>query len=223
MSIHKFLGVENAKHATGVTIIIDVLRAATTAAFFLDKGVAEIIPVATKQEAFALKKAHPSYLLAGEEWGVKVKGFDFGNSPFEVEQAENLEGKTIIQRTTRGTQGIVQAKQATEIIFGSFVCCSSILSYAEKTHPREVSIVATMEIPGTEDDLFADYLIAKLENKQAKDIKEIVEYMKTHPHGAKFLDPNVTKFSEEDFYLAHDLDRFDFFPIVRNGRLVKYR
>ena len=222
MTIQKFLGVENAKNTTGLTVIIDILRASTTAAFLLDKGVKEIVPVSTKEEAFAFKKAQPSCLLVGEERGVKIKGFDFGNSPYEISQAEDLTGKTAVHRSSRGTQALVRARHATQIIFGSFVCATAILTYLKSLPDQQLSILSTMEIPGTEDEIFADYLIAKLTGKKAVDIKEVVEYMKSHPEGAKFLDPRITQFPPEDFYLALSLDRFDFVPLVRDGKVIKY-
>jgi len=223
MHIQKFLGVESAAQAKGTTVIIDIFRAATTAAYLLDKGVKEIIPVSTKEEAYELKKQSPDYLLAGEERGIKISGFDISNSPFEVSKMNNLQGKTVIQRTTRGTQGIVGATHATEIIFGSFVCASAIVSYLRKKQIQELTVIATMEIPGAEDEVFADYLIANLINEKAKDIKDIVDYLKTHPEAAKFLDPRIKEFSHEDFYLSLELNRFDFVPLMRDGRIVRYK
>jgi len=43
LEINKFFGVEGAKKAQGITIVIDIFRAATVEAFLLDKGVKEII------------------------------------------------------------------------------------------------------------------------------------------------------------------------------------
>ena len=72
-----------AQQARGLPIIIDVLRAFTTAAVLFDGGIEQLILVADPQEAFDLRQRH-GYLLAGENGGVKIDGFDFGNSPTEL-------------------------------------------------------------------------------------------------------------------------------------------
>jgi 2-phosphosulfolactate phosphatase len=222
MHIKKLLGVESAAQAKGTTVIIDIFRASTTEAFLLGKGVTGIIPVSTIEEAWNLKRLNPEYILVGEKEGEKIEGFDFGNSPFEISKASNLYGKIAVHRSTRGTQALVRATQATEIIFGSFVCASAIINYLQKQQPPELTIIATMEISGAEDEVFADYLIARLTNEKTKSVKEIVDYLKTHPEAAKFLDPRIKEFSQEDFYLSLELDRFDFVPLMKNGKIVKH-
>src|SRR5208282_5212468 len=88
-------------------VIIDVLRAFTTAAFAFSVGAHKIIPVSSPEDAFNLKRQNPDYLLMGEIQGKPIQGFDFGNSPTEI-QGLDLKGKTIVQRTSAGTQGIVR-------------------------------------------------------------------------------------------------------------------
>lgn len=221
MQIQKYFGVEGAKQSKGVTIIIDVFRAATVTAFLLDKGVKEIIPVATKEEAFALKEKDRTIILVGETHGYKIDGFDYGNSPSEISRADNLEGKTVVHRSSQGTQGIVLAKNATEIIFGSFVCASAIVKYLQTTKPPLITIIA-MDGVGSEDDIYADFLIAKLKNAQPDNMKKIVKYLQKHPGATRFLDPSLPEFPEEDFYLCLDVDRFDFIPLISHDRIVKY-
>jgi len=46
-------GIDGASAATGVVVVIDVLRAFTTAAYAFGAGIAEIELVATREEAFA--------------------------------------------------------------------------------------------------------------------------------------------------------------------------
>lgn len=221
MRIRKLFGVQGAKQAKGITVIIDVYRAATTTAFLLDKGIKEIIPVSTKAEAFAYKNKNPSCVLIGEEMGFKINGFDYGNSPYEINKTKNLRGKTVIFRTSMGTQGVVHAKNATEIILASFVTVSPIVQHLKDQDSQEVSIVS-MDTTGTEDDIFADYLIAKLRGEKPENMENIISYLKTHPNSQRFLDPKIKEFYEQDFYLSLDLDRFDFFPLLRNGKIIKY-
>jgi len=221
MKINKLFGVEGAKKAKGIVIIIDIFRAATVEAFLLDKGVKEIIPVATPEEAFTYKKENPDYVLCGEDYGHSIEGFDLGNSPFDISKAVNLKDKTIVHRTSQGTQGIVNAKNAEEIIFGSFVTASAISDYLIKKNPSVCSIIA-MDESGSEDEVFADFLISKLKNELSRDIDEITEYLSKYHTAAKFLNPDISEFSKEDFYLCMDVDKFDFIPLVQEKRVIKY-
>jgi 2-phosphosulfolactate phosphatase len=103
---------EGATRATGTVAIIDVFRAFTTAAVGLTNGAAAIVMVRTVEEALALREAGVGQICMGEVRGRAPDEFDFGNSPFEV-LAVNFTGKTIIQRTSAGTQGIVAANRLT--------------------------------------------------------------------------------------------------------------
>lgn len=220
MRIKKLFGIEGARQSKGITIIIDIFRAATVSAFLLGKNVQEIIPVSTKEEAFEYKRKNPSCILVGEEMGYKIKGFDYGNSPYEISAAKNLRGKIIVHRSSMGTQGIVSARKATEIIFGSFVSASAIVNYLMNRNNQELSIVA-LDGPRTEDDVFADYLMGELTGKERKNIKDIIKYLKQFPRASRFFDPKLPEFPKEDFYLCLDLDRFNFFPLVSKGRIIK--
>jgi 2-phosphosulfolactate phosphatase len=50
--------------------------------------------------------------------GQAPPGFDFGNSPFEISDID-FGGKTIIQRTSAGTQGIVEAAIEAERLYAA--------------------------------------------------------------------------------------------------------
>src|SRR5882757_6109594 len=95
--------IAGAERAVGAAVIIDVFRAFTTAAVAFAKGATKIIMVRDVEEALALRAAGVGHLCMGEVGGRAPPGFDFGNSPFEVSQA-NLEGRTVLQRTSAGTQ-----------------------------------------------------------------------------------------------------------------------
>ena len=68
-------------------------------------------------------------------------GFDLGNSPYEASRAD-LAGKTIIQRTSAGTQGIVAAKQATQLYAGSLLTATATTRAIRKHSPQQVTLVA---------------------------------------------------------------------------------
>ena len=220
MKIEIFHGISGAKEARGTVIIVDIFRAATTAAFALSKGAKYLIPVTTKEEAFELKRKNPHYLLVGEIEGIKIPGFDYGNSPCEMLKAD-VKDRIIVHRTTNGTKGIVSAIEAEEIIFGSFSTVSAIKDYLLQVNPEIVSIVA-LDGPGSEDEKFAFYLEDLIQNKKTN-IDYIINYLENYDGwGRRFIDPRYSLYPEEDFYLSLEVDRFDFLVLVveKNSQLL---
>jgi 2-phosphosulfolactate phosphatase len=102
ISIYSLL--EGAERATSMVAVIDVFRAFTSAAVALANGATSILMVRSVEEALALRDAGIGEICMGEVGGRAPDGFDFGNSPFEISGVD-FGGKTIIQRTSAGTQG----------------------------------------------------------------------------------------------------------------------
>jgi len=115
MQIRIFHLTEGAKQAEGLAVIIDVFRAFSLACYLFQNGAKRIIPVADVEEAYRLKAQHPEYILIGERNERKLPGFDFGNSPTHIEHV-SFKGKTIVHTTSAGTQGIVNARNAADIL-----------------------------------------------------------------------------------------------------------
>lgn len=112
-----------------IVIIIDVLRATSTICSAFQNEVKAVIPVATVEEAFAFQKQ--GFLVGGERNGEIIDGFDFGNSPFSFLQL-NAKGKEIVLTTTNGTKALNIAKDAEQVVIGSFlnlgILCSWLIS-----------------------------------------------------------------------------------------------
>lgn len=155
MSIQILEGTEGAQQANDIAVVIDVLRAATVSAYLLSKGVTTITPVSTSDEAFTHKKTNNSVLLVGEDKGIKIPGFDIGNSPSEIKQRTDLYGKQVVHRSSTGTQGLVHAQGAQQIIFGSFVTARAIISHLKQHLDRRITLIPMYAL---EDQLFAEYL-----------------------------------------------------------------
>src|ERR1700680_4178232 len=118
ISIQSFL--EGPTRAPGTVAIIDVFRAFTTAAVALANGASRIVMVSTVEEALALRDAGIVQICMWEVGGRAPDESDFGISPFEV-SAFHSGGKTITQRTSAGTQGIVSASRAKRLYAASLV------------------------------------------------------------------------------------------------------
>lgn len=152
--------IDGAKRAEGLTVIIDVFRAFSMECWLYDLGAKEIRPTGSIEDTFAWRKKGPDCILAGERQGKKIEGCDLGNSPSSVDP-EIVRGKRIIHTTSAGTQGIVNAVHADEILTGSFVNAKATAAYILEKAPEKVSLVCMGKAgvePAEEDELCAVYL-----------------------------------------------------------------
>lgn len=202
--------------ATGTVIVIDVLRAFTTAAFAFDAGAEGITVVAEVEEAFALREEHPEWLIVGERAGLPVEGFDFGNSPAAM-VGQDLRGRHLVQRTSSGTQGVVRSKNADRILAASLCCARATAMYVLERFPQRVTMVITgshADGLGDEDQACADYLEALMRGSPI-DRGRIIERVRASRAAQKFADPERPQFSPVDVDYAVDMDRFPFAMVAR--------
>ena len=202
---------QGAANAKGLTVIIDVFRAFTTECFIMHQGAKTILPVGKVEEAYAIKKQNPQFLLLGERDEIMLPGFDFGNSPANIENLD-FTGKTIVHTTSAGTQGIAAAKQADEIITGSLVNAPAIAQYIINRNPEQVSLVCMGKAalhPTPEDTCCAEYIQSILLNQHYPLQKNIRELRQSE--GMRFFNPhNQEQCPEADFTLSTDVGRFHF-------------
>jgi len=203
--------VEGARKASGLTVIIDVFRAFSTACYAFDQGAVKLHPVADVKEAFRMKQDDPDVILMGEINEKIIPGFDFGNSPSHILDVD-FTGKTIVQRTSAGTQGLVNATNADEILTGSFVNVSAIVDYIRHQGPEVLSLVCmgySARHRIEEDTLLAEYIKNELTG-ETNDFESIVSTIR-HSSGQRFFDPaNAGHSPPGDFDLCLKLDAFDF-------------
>ena len=204
--------VNDAKLAIGLTVVIDVFRAFTVEPYLINNGAKKLIPVGDVQIAYNYKNKDNNYILIGERNGIILPGFDYGNSPSQIEKVD-FSDKTIIHTTSCGTQGIVKSVNAKEIITGSLVNAQAIVKYIMQKKMDDVSLLTLCrkgENPFDEDVLCAKYIKGLLENVPLNNIEEEIEKLKI-TSGSKFFDKLKQKdFPERDFYLCTEINKFDF-------------
>jgi len=220
-----YTNLETCHKATGLVVVIDVLRAFSTAAYALSGGADKVILVSDANEALSLRSQIPNSKAMGEVRGLRPEGFDFGNSPTQnLEQ--DLSGITMIQRTSAGTQGVVRCKNADVLLASSFVVASATGKHIHKLSPETVTFVITGQYAsehGDEDLAFAEYLELLLSGQQPKKepyIKRVFDSRDAIQH----LDPKDTNFPLSDLDLCTNIDAFDFaMPITRENDLLVMR
>ena len=203
--------VQGAKSAQGIAVIIDVFRAFSVACYCLDKQPKSYTAIGSVEQALLLKETTQQAVLIGEREGKKLAGFDHGNSPTELSVAEVM-GKNIIHTTHAGTQGLVNAIQAEQILTGSFLNAQATVDYIRSQQPDTVTLVRMgwkAESNTDEDDLCAEYMRALLLDIPF-DVNSIKPKLMASPCAERFFDPRQPWNPETDLELCLNINAFDF-------------
>lgn len=197
--------------ATGTVVVIDVLRAFTTAAVVLAQQPASYELVRELAEARSRRLADPGVRLLGEVDGRRPSDFDHSNSPCEAAAAD-LAGRHVVHRSSAGTQGAVMAEAADRVFVASFAVASATLAAVASADPRQVTFCITGRHAGRdgdEDAACAEYLAARLTGWA--DPVGYVARVATSTAGRMFADSQRHQhLSPEDLAFAEVVDRFDF-------------
>ena len=217
--------------AEGVTVVIDVLRAFTSAAFMVHLGAEKIVLLAEPEEVLRFK-AKTGALAVGEVGGRMVSGFDLGNSPARILGAgEDLfAGRTVAMRTSAGITGAVAAARCAEqIILGSYVTAHATARYLQglSPPPDTVSLIAMGNAgrESTPDDegcaSYLEHLLTGAPYNHTTTLQQIVEHECVH----KFLRGDQAHFPPADPVYCLQRDLFDFCLVAQweEGFLVARR
>lgn len=242
LDVHLLPGLVAEEALAGRTaVVIDVLRATTTMVHALAAGAEAIYPCRELNDAFALAIRFPGQaVLGGERGGLRIEGFDLGNSPAEYTPAV-LAGKVLVFTTTNGTRALGRCHLARRVLAAAFVNFSAICR--ELAEEEAVSIVCA----GTdgqitrEDVLLAGALADDLArthpdfvlNDQAEiaadawrfaiksltGLAPLLGALRASQGGRNLIDIG----QENDIELACQIDRFDIVPEYDHaaGRLAR--
>jgi 2-phosphosulfolactate phosphatase len=199
-------GVEGARAARGVVVVIDVLRSFTVSAYALAGGARECLLVSTIYEAFALAQRIPDSIICAEEHGLPVVGIAISNSPTQI-RAAHLHGRTLIQRSSAGTP-VMGAVQSDEAMFaGSLVVARATAQACLSRRPSTVTLVASADFP--EDHACAHYIEAVMRGGTV-DVDQLLLPLRESERYRKFIADEWPGFPPTDIELSLAVDRFDF-------------
>jgi len=199
-------GVEGARAARGVVVVIDVLRSFTVSAYALAGGARECLLVSTIDEALALAQRIPESIISAEEHGLPVAGIAISNSPTQV-RAAHLNRRTLVQRSSAGTP-VMGAVQSGEAMFaGSLVVASATAQACLSRRPSTVTLVASADFP--EDHACAHYIEAVMRGGSV-DVDQLLLPLRESERYRKFLAGEWPGFPPTDIELSLAVDRFDF-------------
>jgi 2-phosphosulfolactate phosphatase len=205
-----------AQEAEGVAVVIDVLRAFSSAAYMMHLGAARIVLMAEPDDVLRFK-SETGALAVGETGGKMVDGFDLGNSPARILAAGRtlFSGRTVAQRTSAGVTGaLAAARRADRVILGSYVTASATARYllGLSPPPEVVSLVAMGNAgrENTPDDEgcagYLEHLLAGTPYDHVSALQEIVG----HECAQKFLRGDQAHFPAADPVYCLQRDLFDF-------------
>ncbi len=221
----EFATLETCSTARGVVIAIDVMRAFTTAAYGFVAGARQILLVSTVEQALALRERFPGALVMGESGGQPVAGFDLWNSPGQFSGLD-MANRTLIQRTSAGTQGVVRSSAASYLFAASFVVAGATVSAVQRLQPTQVTFVLTGVRPdepgsGLEDVACAKYMAALLRDQKpdpTRYLAWVTDYISGRLHEAS--EDLINRF-KVDLELCSQVDRFTFsMPVKRQDDLL---
>lgn len=213
-------------------IIIDVLRATSVMTTAIANGVKAIYPYRNIEDVIYHAKQCNNPLLCGERKGLRIEGFDCGNSPLEF-TPERVKEKIMYMTTSNGTRAIENAsKYAEKIYIGSFLNLQSIVNRIVREN-KDVTIVCsgTNDEFSLDDALCAGKIIKRAmemnNNIKCSDIaiahRLIAIGSKTIPdtlEGSKHYEylKSIGFFKDLDFCFT--IDKFDIVPEYINGSII---
>lgn len=220
-------------------VVVDVLRSCTTIATALRNGAAKVIPVGTVEEAMRLAQTMDAKqrLLCGERDGVKVNGFDLGNSPREYDKGR-VEGKTILFASTNASPVMAGLLVGREQRLLSYVNVSAVAE-AVRQDGADLTIVCAGRNGrlSLEDTACAGALVRRLVESGGggrpalNDAAEMAAaYDRVHgsdpekilrrsDHGRYLIELGF----EDDLPICAAVDSVPVVPFLRDGRIVNGR
>lgn len=146
-----------------VAVVIDVIRATTTIVEALANGARAIFPTVSTEDAVKLASSlgRGDTLLCGERKGLKVEGFDLGNSPGEYGPAV-VKGKQLVMTTTNGTRAFKAVEDAEKIFAASFLNLAAVTEVLRGERDLVILCAGEEDRFSMDDALCAGHLVRRL-------------------------------------------------------------
>lgn len=223
-------GLAKGKHI----VVVDVLRASSTIVHACENGVERIIPVAQVEDATKLVPTldRKKTLLGGERDGIKIDGFDLGNSPSEY-ASRVVRGMTLIFSTSNGTIAITKSAPGKEILIGCFLNLNAVVSHLLSSRAKKVAILCAGNQGqlSLEDFVCGGCIVDRLASGSrartalndgavaaralAASFNDAGEVVRTSSHGELLAELGF----ETDLEFCSRIDKYGTVPIVVDGRI----
>lgn len=215
-------------------VVIDVVRATTTIIEALANGARAVYPTDSTEEAVRLghSMGPEDTLLCGERKGLKIEGFDLGNSPREF-TPDVVGGKKLVMSTTNGTRALGAGHEGVRVLPCAFTNLGAV-AHGIANEDHVVLLCAGQDDRFSLDDaLCAGHLILRLvelldEEPEFNDAsraayaiasarKPTRRFLGVTAGGAAILEIGLG----EDLVICSDVDRHDILVEMREKAITR--
>ena len=207
-------------------VVIDTLRAATTAAAALEAGATAVRPVRDVEEALRLRDRLPGAVLGGERGMRPVPGFDAGNSPRDYAPSL-VRGREVVLTTTNGTLALAKARPARAVAFAALTTAplAALWLLGQAAEDALIVMSGTDGHFSYEDALTAGAIASLVPEAELDDLlltacaafaarrRRLAQALATTPHGMRLVAAGFA----QDIAVAARLGQAQVLP-VRDGR-----
>jgi len=224
---------------------VDVLRATTTIVTAMASGAKSFMPFMSSNEIrdYVKSRRRAQYVLGGEEKGLKIPGFDLGNSPFEYLPENVVAGRTVLFSTTNGTPAMrrAYAESGYPVNILSLVniaaTTEAMLSQAKNDKATKIALVCAGKggKPSSEDTYCAGLIVKRLaqrltengltpdltdsasiaEGFAAKNESRALQVLRECEHGRSLIEIGF----ERDLEFAGKVDHYGIAPIFDGNEI----
>lgn len=184
-----------------VAVVIDVLRATSTAVQALASGYRSVLCVAGVEQALTLRE--PGRVLAGERRCVMPVGFQMGNSPLE---AMRVCGEQLVLATTNGAPTIVAAsRHADAVLVGCLLNLGAVVAALDAGDDVQVVCSGTDGAAALEDTYVAGRICERLDGTRTDAARIAEAVARCYPSAADALSAGAGARALEAAGLSHDI------------------
>ncbi len=186
-----------------IRVVIDVIRAFTTTHILLRCGARRILLADTVEQARQLAAASSQRLLAGERNALAPEGFDYGNSPAQMSDAD-VEGREVVLTTSNGVRATVHALFEGPVLVTGFSNAGAAVDALQRLvdeGARTLQLIASHP-DGDEDMACAQWIRARLFDEEQPDDGDVVRRIRHSKAAQKFLDPSRPEYRAGDIDLC---------------------
>jgi len=226
--------VDTATLADATVVVIDVVRATTTIIEALANGARAIYPTGSTEEAvkLAASMGREDTLLCGERKGLKVEGFDLGNSPAEF-TATAVDGKTLVMSTTNGTRALAVGREGRRLLPCAFTNLSAVAGALSGDDVVVILCAGREDEFSMDDALCAGHLIGKLvaDNEEGHEYNDAAraalalasarqptrDFLALSAGGAATIEIGLA----DDLDVCADVDRHDIVAVMSDQAIIE--
>jgi 2-phosphosulfolactate phosphatase len=212
-------GIDGARQASGIAVVIDVLRSFTVSAYALAGGARECRLVTTTDEARALAASIPGALLSAEENALPIPGIPISNSPTKLLEEPDLSERILVQRSSAGTQVAAAVRPEIDIFAASLVVARATVQACLLRRPAVLTLIASADHP--EDHACAHYMEAIVRGEKPN-VERLLQPLRDSERYKKVMSNAWPGFPPTDLELSLIPDRFTFaMPVTREAGYLR--